>query len=227
MPGLDACFPAVVEAARALVPPESLPGEAEPWIAGLQAYLAEILDARRAGRVLDVLRDAGWLDRQVLPSVEPAEMVEALRSAGIRLPDRTIRPLLAVARALIELTAIGIATATEVFRDRLRSIRGVGPGTADAVLLHGLGRPVFPVDRGGYRVLARHGWIDTWAEYGEASDVVTAAAQGDVAALRDLTGGLAVVASRYCKPRRPDCERCPLRPWLPERGPIEADSDEG
>ena len=41
------------------------------------------------------------------------------------------------------------------------------------------GRPTYPVDRGTYRILVRHGWIDQTAEYEEASELLSRQAAGN------------------------------------------------
>ncbi|NIP84101.1 MAG: endonuclease III domain-containing protein, partial [Planctomycetales bacterium] len=44
-------------------------------------------------------------------------------------------------------------------RQRLLAVHGIGPETADSILLYAGGMPVFVVDTYTHRVLARHGWI--------------------------------------------------------------------
>jgi endonuclease III len=102
----------------------------------------------------------------------------------------------------------------------LLAINGVGPGTADAVLL-ALGHPCFPVDPGIYRVLVRHGWCDITAEYDEASECLGRHAGADPNQIERLARGLSRVARKFCGVRAPRCQSCPLRPLLPESGPID------
>jgi endonuclease-3 related protein len=110
---------------------------------------------------------------------------------------------------------------TEGLRDSLRGLKGVGPGSVDVVLLRGLGRAAMPVERGSARVLVRHGWIDTSQSYDEIRQILEGLAPEEPSTLAALAEGLEKVASEFCKPAKPRCERCPLRPWLPEGGPVE------
>ena len=94
-------------------------------------------------------------------------------------------------------------------REELSMIKGIGPATADAIILLALKRPSYPVDRASFRVLVRHGWIDSTATYDDARDLlvnqaeraddvldrqVLAALSGFVA--RDGTAGASVLSGR-------------------------------
>src|SRR5262249_44308684 len=98
------------------------------------------------------------------------------------------------------------------------------PATADAILLFALGRAAYPVDRGTYRILVRHGWIDTSADYEEVSQLLVRLAGERPDELVRLSRGLVQVARQYCRVGSPRCTRCPLKAVLPEQGPLEPDS---
>ena len=55
-------------------------------------------------------------------------------------------------------------------REQLLGVHGIGPETADAILLYAGGLPTFVVDTYTHRVLARHGWIGYDADYHEIKD---------------------------------------------------------
>jgi endonuclease-3 related protein len=100
-------------------------------------------------------------------------------------------------------------------REELLGVNGIGPASADAVLLLALRRPVFPVDRASYRVLVRHGWLDTSADYEEARAAWERPAGDDPGTLARLAAGLEQVGREFCRASVARCERCPLRPLLP------------
>jgi endonuclease-3 related protein len=110
---------------------------------------------------------------------------------------------------------------TESLRTELASLRGIGPATADALLLRAFSRPVFPVDQATYRILVRHGWLDSWATYEEARAVVEGQCTHDAVLLARMSEWLARVGSEFCRVREPKCEACPLRCFLPRGGPFE------
>lgn len=220
MPGLRDSFPDLLRALAALPVrgPEADAAEAFPAVVGV--YLGRALDPRRAARARDALRDAGLLDPEALAGADPVEVGATLRAAGVAAPPKVVRPLPRLARALADLGPDWSRAPTERLRDALVAINGIGPATADALLLLGLGRPSYPLDRATYRVLVRHGWLDPTADPEEARSMVESAAGGDASALARLAAGLDRVGSQFCRAGSARCERCPLRPFLPEGGPL-------
>ena len=195
----------------------------DPFAALLGTLLGRSFDPSKVSRALDAFRDAGLIDPGALSEADPSEVVEALREAGAKLTPKALAPLSKLAKWAADrgVDTLGDAP-TESLRDELRAIRGIGAATADTLLLEALDRPVYPVDRPSYRVFARHGWIDPTADYDEARSVFESREPDDAAGLRRLSWWMDRVASEFCKPAKPRCERCPLRPFLPEGGPIEA-----
>ncbi|MDD5646099.1 MAG: endonuclease III [Candidatus Bipolaricaulis sp.] len=85
---------------------------------------------------------------------------------------------------------------------------GVGEKTASIVLLFAFGRPVFPVDTHIRRVLTRVGWITAGGNpHRKAQDRIPQ----DPALMKDLHLLLIRLGRTMCRPRRPDCDACPLR----------------
>ncbi|MBY0398158.1 MAG: endonuclease III [Thermoleophilia bacterium] len=211
-------------------------GKPAPPSAGLESFEALVvtildraLDPPKRDAAVAALRDAGLLDPQALAESDPAEAVEALRSAGVKIPDRGLAPLNRVARWLVDrhrgdadaLAGPDGRPSTEQLRDELTAINGVGPATADALLLFALRRPVYPLDRPTYRILVRHGWADESTGYDEAREVVERLAPDDPVLLARLSAWFQRVGRDACTASVAKCDRCPLRPFLPEGGPIE------
>ena len=75
-------------------------------------------------------------------------------------------------------------TSLSTLREQLLAIHGIGPETADAILLYAGGLPTFVVDTYTHRVLARHGWIDYDADYHEIKDYFESALPAEAATLQ-------------------------------------------
>jgi len=174
-----------------------------------------------------VLADAGLLEPQALSEADVAEIDDVLKSDGVTIPARGLAPIHRLARWIVErhhgsADAIGRGeVATESLREDLASLKGVGPATADALLLLALNRPTYPLDRATYRILIRHGWLDPSAGYDEARAVVEGSCPDDPDTLARLSAWLERIGREFCRVRAPKCDRCPLRPFLPDGGPIE------
>ena len=222
MPALGDSYPALVAAlAERYGRPEPAIGDGGlPAILG--AFLGRTLGPERVEAVLEGLREAGLLEPSALADADRAELDEAIGSSG-GLGAKALGPLQRLARWVAGRGDLAGA-ATETLREELVGLNGVGPAAADAVLLEGLGRPVYPVARATYRILVRHGWIDPTADYDEARAAVEHAGPRDAAGLARLASWWERVGRDYCRPGRPHCERCPLQPFLPGGGPIEPDA---
>jgi endonuclease-3 related protein len=230
MSSLDDALPAILEALTGRYGrPEVRTSGGDTFEAIVSTLLDRAFDPPKRARAIDALRDAGLLEPQALAEADPDEAAEALRSVGLKVQDKALGPLRRVARWLVErhhgaadeLADPAGLVATDQLRDELAAINGIGPATADALLLFALRRPVYPLDRATYRILVRHGWLDTTADYAEARDVVERLAPDDPTTLALLSAWLERVGRDFCRLAVAKCDRCPLRPWLPEGGPLE------
>jgi endonuclease-3 related protein len=228
MPRLSDAMPSILDAladtdrpGRSALKPAH---EVGTFAAVATAYLSRFVDDRAAVAGVDALRESGRLEPGLLADADPAEVGDDWRSSGSPSLVKLARPLLRLARwvadALDADGRIGGSSSTEALREGLRGINGVGPATADAILLEGLGRSAYPVDRASYRVLVRHGWIDAGADYDEARSLIEAAVGDDPAGLRRLSAGFERLGRDACRASVARCDRCPLRPLLPEAGPL-------
>jgi endonuclease-3 related protein len=103
-------------------------------------------------------------------------------------------------------------------RRELLAVPGLGPETADAILLYAAGRPVFVADAYTRRVLARHRLLPRDVDYETARAFLEAHLPSDPALFNELHALLVAVAKSHCR-AVPLCERCPLRFDLRGRPP--------
>jgi endonuclease-3 related protein len=101
-------------------------------------------------------------------------------------------------------------------REDLLGIGGIGPETADAILLEGLGHPSAVVDTYTYRVLTRHELASEEAGYDDLKELVERELPRDDAALREFRALTDRVGREFCRPAA-RCDQCPLKTLLPGR----------
>lgn len=102
--------------------------------------------------------------------------------------------------------------ATGCLREELLAISGIGPETADSILLYALNRPIFVVDTYTARVMVRHGLIPAEGlDYSQLQDLFTSNLEPDAALFNEFHALLVMVGKNYCKPRA-KCPNCPLNP---------------
>ncbi len=107
-------------------------------------------------------------------------------------------------------------TPTAELREKLLGVFGIGPETADSILLYAGGHPIFVVDAYTKRVLMRHGWAGANAKYEEIRELVEANFERDVARYNEFHALLVQVGKNWCRPRAARCEECPLSGFLKE-----------
>jgi endonuclease-3 related protein len=207
----------------------------DPLAALVTVLLSRAADPRKAEQGCAALAEAGLLESGALAEADIAELGDTLRASGVRVAPRVLAPIQRVARWLVKHHADRAAetvdegcdgTATETLRSELSALRGIGPATADALLLYALGRPVYPVDRATYRIFVRHGWFDVSADYEEARAVIEGPLSDQPSVLVQLADSLGRVGTEFCRARVAKCQQCPLRPFLPEGGPIDTGTAE-
>jgi endonuclease-3 related protein len=97
-----------------------------------------------------------------------------------------------------------------ILREKLLNVNGIGPETADSILLYALEKPLFVIDAYTKRVLQRHGLISEKSTYHELQEIFHKNLPLDVKLFNEYHALFVRVGKEYCKPR-PDCDKCPLK----------------
>ncbi len=98
-------------------------------------------------------------------------------------------------------------------RKKLLDVHGIGPETADSILLYALDKPVFVIDAYTKRVLSRHKILDYNASYDEYQNIFHKELDEDLQLFNEFHALFVMVGKDYCKPK-PLCEKCPLNVFL-------------
>ncbi|MEQ8235020.1 MAG: endonuclease [Gammaproteobacteria bacterium] len=184
------------------------PGESRfEIIAG--ALLIQRTTWHNAARALERLREAGCLAPAPLAALAPAALAELVRPAGF-YRQKAAR-LAALCRWLDAeggcdaLTVLSDATLRAAWLAR----PGIGPETADAILLYAYERPVFVVDAYARRLLARLGLARGDEAYEALRAALERALGGDVARYNEFHALIVAHAKARCA-TRPRCTACVL-----------------
>lgn len=197
------------------------PGES-PFEVLVGAVLTQNTSWKNVARAIENLREADLLDPVKLYEVDPEELAELIRPAGyFRLKTARLRNLL---RFVVEqydgsLDAM-FATDLETLRHELLAINGIGPETADSILLYAGQLPTFVIDTYTHRVLARHGWIEFGLDYHTLQEHLHSSLPVEVPLYNEFHALLVRVGNEHCR-KQPKCEGCPLEPLLPASGPLD------
>ena len=190
------------------------PGAEEPLEVCIGAILAQNTAWRNAERALARLKDAGVMSIAALAALPPDELTELLRPSGtFRSKSLSVQAFVAhVGRRYGGDLARMLARPMGALRKELLAIRGIGPETADDILLYAAGHPSFVIDAYTRRILTRIGvrihrdTYEAWRAF--FMDRLPA----DVPLFNDYHALLDRLGSRVCLKRVPRCLQCPLQP---------------
>jgi len=95
-------------------------------------------------------------------------------------------------------------------RRQLLAVNGIGPETADSMLLYALHKPIFVVDAYTKRIFFRHRLIKEEADYSQMQDLFMRNLKQDVKLFGEYHALLVKLGKDYCRKQDPKCEICPL-----------------
>lgn len=195
------------------------PGDS-PFEVIVGAVLVQNTAWRNVERAIQNLRDHDVMRPHALYALPTEELTELIRPAGYyQVKTRRLRSLLKF--ILDEYNGsldVMFETEPSTLREQLLSVHGIGPETADAILLYAGGLPTFVVDTYAHRILARHGWIDYDADYHQIKDLFESTLPAEAPLFNEYHALLVRVGKDYCKRSIARCDACPLANLLPARG---------
>ena len=105
-------------------------------------------------------------------------------------------------------------TPTAELRERLLRVHGIGPETADSILLYAGNHLVFVVDAYTKRILLRHRLASEKAGYEEVQRLFESSLPRDPKLYNEYHALLVNVGKNWCRPQGPRCDECPLGRFL-------------
>jgi endonuclease-3 related protein len=171
-----------------------------------------------AARAIANLRRAKLLMPSALEKVPQAKLARLVRSSGyFRQKARKLKAFMKFLRKEHRgsLTVM-FRTPTAKLREQLLHVRGIGPETADSILLYAGNHPVFVVDAYTRRILQRHGLAHGKESYEEIRGLFEKSLPNDLQLFNEFHALIVHTGKNYCRSRSPLCSQCALRPFLPQ-----------
>jgi endonuclease-3 related protein len=175
------------------------------------AILTQNTNWTNVEKAIGNLKRAGLLEPKRIYQFDTSKLAELIRPAGYyNIKAKRLKNFLAwlfneYGGQLKDLDDVP----TEILRGQLLSITGIGPETADSILLYALDRPVFVVDAYTARIATRHHLIDSGADYEQLRELFQSNLPEDVRLFNEYHALLVRVGKEFCRPR-PNCGDCPL-----------------
>jgi len=106
-------------------------------------------------------------------------------------------------------------TPTLELREKLLSVHGIGPETADSILLYAGNHPVFVVDAYTHRIFGRHGITSGKPDYEKVRTLIESSIPQRPELFNEFHALIVNTGKNWCRKSAPRCEQCPLRAMLP------------
>jgi endonuclease III related protein len=162
------------------------------------------------------LKSNGLLSTSGIKAVELPRLEELLRPAGyFRQKAKKLKAFVHFLSTEFDgslETMFQLPTAD--LREKLLGVFGIGPETADSILLYAGRHAVFVVDAYTRRMLARHGWADENARYEEIRALFESELSANVSVFNEFHALIVSAGKQWCWRNAPRCQECPLQPLL-------------
>ena len=161
-------------------------------------------------KAIDNLKSRGILDLESMHSAPRENIAEAIRPSGY-FNQKARRLMMFCDHVVISHNGCledMLYQDIDILRRELLSLHGIGPETADSIILYGACKPVFVVDAYTIRIFTRLGLLST-RDYHEVQDYFTSNLKEDTGLFNEYHALLVEHGKERCR-ARPACRGCPL-----------------
>ncbi|MEK6861755.1 MAG: hypothetical protein AABY07_07330 [Nanoarchaeota archaeon] len=163
----------------------------------LGAILTQNTSWKNVEKALENLNKNNLIDLERLNKIDIKELAGIIKSSGYNNQK---------ARKIKEFVKF-LKSGKEVNRENLLQIWGIGPETADSILLYAYKKPFFVIDAYTKRIINRIGFKEN--KYEDMQDLFVNNLQEDYKLFNEYHALLVKLGKDICK-KKPLCEKCPL-----------------
>lgn len=163
-------------------------------------------------KAIDNLKAADLLEAEKLHHLEMSELAELIRPAGyFNIKAKRLKNFINWLFGNYNGQLENLENlSTDSLRIELLCVKGIGPETADSILLYAFERPIFVVDTYTARIAVRHYLIESDADYEQLQYLFESKLPADVKLFNEYHALLVCLGKEFCRPK-PLCSNCPLK----------------
>lgn len=163
-------------------------------------------------KALDNLKQSKLLSPQALKNISQPKLASLIRPAGyFNVKAKRLKNFISfLFKEYNGRLKKMIQEDEQTLRQKLLNVNGIGPETADSILLYAFSKPVFVVDTYTKRILYRHNLIDEGADYHAVQAMFMESLNHDAKIFNEYHALIVRVGKDYCKPK-PLCQKCALK----------------
>ncbi|NLD36452.1 MAG: endonuclease III domain-containing protein [Desulfatiglans sp.] len=189
------------------------PGDG-PFEMMVGALLTQNTSWTNVEKAINNLKRMNLLTVQAIHEVSKEKLAEVIRPAGYyNIKAARLKNLVSMLMERYEGDIFRLFDEdADVQREVLLSVKGIGPETADSIILYAAHNPVFVIDAYTYRILNRHNMADDQAAYDEIQELFMSSLEPDHELFNEFHALIVKTAKLYCR-KIPQCDECPLNGW--------------
>lgn len=162
---------------------------------------------RNVEKVILNLKNENLLSPEAIIKTDNSKLKELIRTAGYY--NQKVERLKEISRFLIKKKNLKNLTVEEL-RKELLSIKGIGPETADSIILYAFNKPSFIIDAYTKRIFSRLGIVSENISYDKLKELFERNLKKDVILYQRYHGCIVEHAKNICK-KRPACQSCYIK----------------
>jgi endonuclease III related protein len=175
------------------------------------AILTQNTSWRNVEKAIANMKEHRVLEMNRLVEIGEGALAEIIRPAGFyNIKARRLKTFLIDFHSRFDgIVDNTIDTGTSELRDSFLILNGIGPETADSILLYALDRPVFVVDAYTKRFLRNHGLYTGSYDYHDIQSFFMDNLPQDTYVFNEFHALIVRLCQLHCK-KTPECAVCPL-----------------
>lgn len=177
------------------------------------AILTQNTAWRNVEKAIGQLRKKGVLSARGLREIPETQLAQLIRSSGyFNMKAKKIKAFIRFLDQSYNGSLKKMSgQETHTLREQLLAVYGIGPETADSILLYAFNKPSFVVDAYTRRIFSRHKIFSDTESYDSMRDFFMRYA--DPTTFNEYHAMIVHIGHHYCAKSKPNCEQCPWN-WI-------------
>lgn len=176
------------------------------------AVLTQNTNWSNVEKALVNLKNRDVLSLDALFTIEQERLAELIRPSGYyNLKAGRLKNLISMIHHQYE-GELELLVQDDLYaaRENLLTVKGIGPETADCIMLYVCEKPFFVVDTYTHRVFSRHNLLEEETDYHTIQETFMDNVEHEPQVFNEYHALIVQVGKDFCKKSTPQCDGCPL-----------------
>ncbi|MBU4511312.1 endonuclease III domain-containing protein [bacterium] len=187
------------------------PGDT-PFEIMVGAILTQNTSWSNVEKAINNLKRENWLEPRKLYRINQEKLAQLIKPSGYyNIKARRVKNFVNIFLNDFEGSAEKMFSGDgRELRKKLLKVNGIGPETADSILLYAGKKPFFVVDAYTKRIFSRHKLISKDSTYYQIQEFFDNNLNRDVKLFNEFHAQIVMLGKTICTSKNPDCAKCPI-----------------